>query len=572
MKPIGKILALLWVLALALPSINSQAALTASVDRNRVSLGDTLRLTITATDGENVANLDLAPLAVDFEILQRSSSSNTRIVNGNRSDTRQLMVEMTPRREGTLQIPPLRVGQATTNALQLVADPPPRGSPGNDGTGTQNMGFEAELDQDSVYVQGQAILTLRVYQGINLEDLSITELKLDNAFVQPLEQNSFQRTIDGRRWMVHEVRYAIFPEQSGTLEIPAQVFSGREASPRRSLFDLGGGGRMLRRSSEPLSLSVLPRPDSYPDATWLPARNLSIEETWSTPPEQLRAGESATRTIRIRAQGLQGAQLPPVLFPPSDGLKYYPDQPVISDTENELGLAGSRVDSAALVPTRAGSWHIPEIRIPWWDTSSGELRYAVLPARDITVAAGDPLTHMTPPAPESIATVAAEPPDALSQGTPILVQQNPWQWQLLSAAMGIGWLATLLYLFYSRRRQTTNPAAPAATGNPAEKPAFQALQKACAANNPTTARKALVDWAAALSGDKTLVSLSQAAALFNDPGLNTQVQSLNAALYADAGTSWDGAALAGALKQLRAQRQSAGNGLHGRLELYPRAA
>ena len=48
--------------------------------------------------------------------------------------------------------------------------------------------FEAEVDRDSVYVQGQVILTLRLQQAINLDGRSISELELDNAFVKPLEQ------------------------------------------------------------------------------------------------------------------------------------------------------------------------------------------------------------------------------------------------------------------------------------------------------------------------------------------------------------------------------------------------
>ncbi|HBM84533.1 MAG TPA: protein BatD, partial [Halieaceae bacterium] len=86
-----------------------------------------------------------------------------------------------------------------------------------------------------------------------LDSRSVSELQLDNAYVQPLEQNSFQRTQDGRPWLVHEVRYAIFPEQSGTLTIPPQVFTGRESSGRRSVFDFGSGGRQLQRRTEPLT-------------------------------------------------------------------------------------------------------------------------------------------------------------------------------------------------------------------------------------------------------------------------------------------------------------------------------
>ncbi|MFK8049985.1 MAG: BatD family protein, partial [Halioglobus sp.] len=200
--------ALLLFILLATSAV--QAALNASVDRDRVAMGDTIRLTITATDGEPINNTDPRPLLRDFEILQRSSSSNTSIINGEMTSSRQLILDITPKREGSLRIPPLRVGRDETNYLLIAV------GPATTAAGDPLIDFVAELDQDSVYVQGQAILTLRIQQAVNLESRSVTELSLDDAFVKQLEQKTFQRTIGGRPWLVHEIRYAIFPEKSGS--------------------------------------------------------------------------------------------------------------------------------------------------------------------------------------------------------------------------------------------------------------------------------------------------------------------------------------------------------------------
>ena len=564
MKPIGSTLMALCMATLLLASTTSRAAVTTSLDRDRVALGDSMRLTITATENEEISSIDLGPLLADFDILQRSTSSNTSITNGRRTHTKQLLIDITPRREGTLKIPPMRVGQQATKLLRVAVAPAPQSSAAG-----QTVLFEAEVDRDSVYVQGQVILTLRVQQAINLDARSITELALDNAFIKPLEQNSFRRNIDGRPWLVLEVRYAIFPEQSGTLEIPVQTFSARESQPRRGFFNPGSGGRQLRRSTASLKIEVLPRPANFTATTWLPARRLTLEESWSTPPEQLRAGESSTRTIRILGEGLQGAQLPPVLFPATDGLKYYPDQPEISDTEVATGLLGSRQDSAAVVPTRAGSWTIPEIRIPWWDIESGQVRYAVLPGREITVAAADPATLTTlVPAPSiNIATTAAS-----SAGTP--ATHNTLRWKILGAVSSIGWLLTLVYLLWSRRRASApQPATHSSThDSPSEKRAFKQLLAACASDSAGHARQAIIDWAAVLLPQATVVSLEQVATLLGDKDVSRELDNLNANLYSPASGVWEGAALADSARRLRQQRQKEAGSKQQKLELYPRAA
>jgi len=562
MTPIGRLAGVLCLFVLVLVPAGSWGAVTASVDRNRVALGDTLRLTITATDDENLGDVDLQPLSADFEILRRSNSNKTSYINGSFSSTRELLLDITPRRQGDLEIPPLQVGAERTSALPVTVAPPPRGAAGD-----QNLVFEAELDRSSVYVQGQVILTLRLQQAINLDDRNITQLELDDAFVRPLEQNSFQRTINGRPWLVHEIRYAIFPEHSGTLEIPSQRFSARESTPRRSLFDLGGGGRQVRRSTEPLTIEVLPRPDSFPGSEWLPAGELTLEESWSTPPEELKVGESATRTITIRGEGLQGAQLPPVLFPATQGLKYYPDQPVITDSESATGLVGTRVDSAAVVPTRAGRWQIPELRIPWWDTRSNELRYAVLPGREIEVAAAEVAATGTAP----VAAPASAPALTLDPGTgaaiPIVASDNSYLWQIVSVVTGTGWLLTVMYLVWSRRKREAPP--PAAADKPGEKQAFRELLAACSAGDPRRARQAAVRWSAALYSQPGLTSLAQAAAAHDDTAMSAALESLNTALYSGRTSSWDGSALAEAARRLRPGHSGKVHRDEPNLQLYP---
>ncbi len=558
--PSGKALAALVATVLLVMAATARAEVSVAVDRNQIAIGDTLRLTITATeDDEELSSADLGPLERDFEVLQRSTRSQTSIVNGRRSHTRQLQLDITPRREGELEIPPLRIGQALTRPLSISVGPAPALAAAD-----ETVLFEMEVDRDSIYVQGQLILTLRLQQAINLDNRSISDLQLDNAFVVPLEQKSFQRTVDGRPWLVHEVRYAVFPEQSGTLEIPAQRFSARESDRRRSMFDIGRSGRVVRRTAGPVSIEVVPRPAGYPSSTWLPARNLTVEERWSSPPEQMKAGDSVTRTIEIRGEGLQGAQLPPILFPATEGLKYYPDQPVINDVEVGTGLLGTRQDSAALVPTRAGEWEIPEVRIPWWDTGSGELRYAVVPARRITVAPpAQPLQSPATPrgidSQTTIAPAATTPRDALT-------------WKIIAAASSIGWLLTIAYLFVTRhsalRREEPDPGG---TRNDSEPRAFRQLLSACKANDPGAARQALIAWGAARFTGSTVLSLAQLGEAAGDSALKRELEILDTALYSPGAAHWEGKPLADIATRLRASRPDDADERHSAFQLYPEA-
>lgn len=545
------------VLALLLTSQLALALVEATVDRSRVMLGDTLNLTVSATeDGEDVSGIDISALQRDFEVLQRSTRSSTTIVNGQRKHSRQLLMEITPRRTGTLTIPALDAGSASTRPLQVEVSQPQTVDPGS-----EVVLFEAELDQPSVYVQGQIILTLRLQQAINLDNRSISELSLPGAFVIPLEQNSFQRTIGGRPWLVHEVRYAIFPEQSGQLEIPPQSFSARESIPRRGLFD-SGRGKLIRRNTPALQVEVLPRPADYPAGeTWLPARQLVIEEEWSADPGQLQAGSSITRSIRLRGEGLQGAQLPPVVLPPTPGLKFYPDQPTIGDNEVSSGLLGSRLDSTAIVPTNAGTVTLPEVRIPWWDIRSGQLRHAVLPARTLEIAPAA-VTDAQPAATGQGGSAESAYSRASSD------QGSVKMWQLIALLCALGWAITLYFLLRKRPTATGKPDS-AETDTASRRKAYKSLLAACAGDQASLARHWLVQWAAAMAEDASITGLSAVAELFSDAELAAQIAALEAALYSADSPAWEGRALAESIKRLQGSWQKTGSDSGKLPSLYP---
>ena len=559
MKPISNLLAALVILIMTLGGSPAMGAITASLDRDRVALGDTVRLTIIATENEKLKDADLRDLTENFEIIGRSTNNSTSIVNGRMSQTRKVIIDLMPRRAGSLYVPSIRIGQNSTQSIRIQVSPASAAP-----TGEQTVVFEAEVDKDSVYVQGQVILTLRIQQSINLDGGNISELKLDNAFVKPLEQHSFQRNIDGRPWRVNEVRYAIFPEKSGTLEIPAQVFSGRASRGRQSVFDLGGGGQLLRRNSQPISINVLPKPSSFTADTWLPTQSLTLQETWSSEPNELRVGESATRTITIVGEGLQGAQLPPILFTPIDGVKYYPDQPTIEDQELTDGLVGIRQDSAAVVAIRPGTFLIPEIRIPWWNTQTEQLEYAVLPEREINVAAAE-ITDLT-----AEPVLSAIPIDITA--TPLTNPTRHWLggpiWPIVSAISTLGWVLTLLYLW--RVRRSTAPNKPHAPDTSAEKQVFKQLLAVCADNNAARTRGAIIDWIAAFKPKASPVSLDEVAKLLGDEEFTREIDRLDTCLYSSDQDHWDGTSLADCLRRLRRASGHGGDETAEPIKLYPK--
>jgi hypothetical protein len=529
----------------------SWAELSATADRRTIAMGETLRLTLLGDAGEQPAEIDLTPLNRDWEILSRSSATNARFINGQNQVTRTLEMELAPLRQGTLTIPSLTAGGRSTTPLAIRVNPEPVVAPGD-----ELVLFDASVDERSVYVQSEVILTVTLQQAINLDGGEISNFDIPDAVVENLERRSFQRRVGNRTWLVTELRYAVYPQKSGSLTIPAIGFTAREVQPGRSL--LGARlGRRLRMASTPLEIDVKSVPTSFPGEVWLPARALTLEENWSIDPASLNVGDSTTRTLTLTARGLQGSQLPPLSSVQGavniPELRFYPDQESIDQSELADGLQGRRVQSEALVARSGGTWTLPEIRVPWWNIETDRLEFATLPARTVVVTAiqtADQINDATPS------------PNTSTAGTTLPL----WLWAVSAA----GWLVSLALgiLLWLSRRQTASPS-PASGGAKAKsasvRQALVEIRKAAEQQDATLLRKAILQWAD-LHHDQRFSSLEALARVSTEP-LATRLSAVDRSLYGDGETA---GALDGLIDTLREEPapQNRGTG-STTLSLYP---
>ena len=180
----------------------AHAELTSSVDRKTISMGETIRLTLSGDGGDRVDQIDLSALQFDWEILSSGSSTNTSFINGQRNTTRSIELDLMPLRDGVLSIPAFSAGGKRTTPIaitvqpQIVAD-----------AGDNSVRFSTEISTSDVYIQEQLILTVTVEQAINLDGAEVTPINIDGAIVEELSRRNFQRQINGRLWRVTQLRY-----------------------------------------------------------------------------------------------------------------------------------------------------------------------------------------------------------------------------------------------------------------------------------------------------------------------------------------------------------------------------
>jgi len=460
-------------------SIPLWAAVTAKVDRNQISLNESLQLVVSFDQRPDGNTPDTSGLARDFDILGTSQSSRQSYINGRSEVSTDWIYTLAPKRQGQLIIPAITLSGETTAPISISV------SEASKQVADEAVFLESEVSQQEIYVQQQLILTLKVYHAVSLgRNANLSEPAISDAIINKLKEKEYQTRINGREYRVFEQRFAIFPQKSGTLDIPASVLTATIPSRRnRTMFDpFNIDGQAIRIRSDAFSIKVLPQPKQYTGSEWLPANNLRILDDWNGSSLNIALGNSVTRTITTLAEGLLGAQLPPLAAPDVEGLKIYPDQAEVSDGEGD-SITGSRTQSYAIIATRPGKFTLPAERIVWWDNASRQQRITTLPAVEINVTAATTADSI----PDSTRFDAAEArltPPSVTEVTeaniqPQIVVQPSYNLWLLIALIGmiIIWFITL-FLYWRNR-----PVKHADINNrmlpPDEKNVLKALQQAC---------------------------------------------------------------------------------------------
>ena len=538
---------LLGILFLALASGQAHAStLQANVDRQQFGLGETVQLVLESPSLAVSGTPDLGPLRALFRVLDVRQVNRLSSQDGASHSSTRWIVSLAPRQAGYVIIPPLRLGDAWSSpiTLQVAQARPPDAAPDT----LAPVFIETSLDQDSVYVQAQAVLTLRIYHSVSLfDDSSLTPLQTVEAHVEQLGKPvTYEKRLNGVRHGVIEVRYAIFPLRSGEIELPAQTFSATlvERNNVEQFNPFGPRpGRSVRVTSPAIALKVRAKPADYPvDAPWLPASALTLSETWSPDAQRISVGDSLTRQVLLRAEGLSSTQLPPLPATQAADLRQYPDQPRLSNESSPQGLIGSREQSEALVPGRAGQLQIPALEIVWWNTRSDTLERSRLPARSFAVASNPQLES---------------PPLQVIRGQS---GQSLWLWQLSSALLACSTVLGFALWWHARRQ----PAIQRTALGPNTRTLLDDLKRACLANDPQATRHALDAWVRPQT--ETLADL---AARFVP--LSDALDGLNGVLYGESGQTWNGEALWKAIRDLPARQAENDQGTPGALPpLYPR--
>ena len=515
---------LLPLLLLAVSTL-SWAALTATVDRSVIDSNETLQLVIRYDGQVMTGQPDFSPLENDFEILSNNRQQQYSWVNGQSESYTDWTMVLMPKRTGLVLIPSLNFKKNVSNAVEIRVR---SASAAAAGAGKQPIYTETLVDKESVYIQEQLVLTHRLYTSVQLSDLSLSDLNVPDVILQKIGDNQYQKTINGRNYLIVEIKYALFPQVAGKLVIPALRFGAYESNGRSQFGGFTNRGTRIFRSTESKIVDVNARPAHIAADQWMPSSEVQLAEQWSTDLNNLTVGEPVTRAIAISAAGLTGAQITPIQIIESDDYKIYPDQPQLQEQAKDSTIVGTRTETLAMVPGRAGEITFPAINVRWWDTVNQRMQTASLAAKTVQVRPGTALAispaTVQPQAMESLAIGASEKPSELSLLTNLSLAFNA----LLIAALA------LLLLKRPRSglagRTSAEPATPALLSL---KQKFKAIEIQADKNNMMGMRDAILVWGRQLFAETPPTTLKDLSLLLADVELQQQFTQLDRQLYKD---------------------------------------
>jgi hypothetical protein len=523
---------------LAYAFTDASSSVSATVDKNPVVVNESFVLKVTAHDDVDNNALDTSALLADFIVGRTSISSQTSMINFKTSRTTTWTTVLIAKNPGNYVIPPLDIEGNKTQEIQLkvlsAADP--------QASEQKDLFITSEVSKNTVYVQQQLTLTVKLHFSAELKRGSLTEPSLAGASITQIGKDKEEDTIiNGRRYRIIERTYAISPQKSGQFILKSPIFSGEIMMPskRRSNFLSFAETKPVSVIGDEIALTVHPIPDSF-KGVWLPSDLLALHQEWQPDVTTFKVGEPITRSITLTAASLSKEQLPKLTMTMPKGLKVYPDQAQLHTGMNNGHLVSQKVRNFAIVASRPGEYLLPEINIPWWNTVTNRYQLATIPAQKITVQANSDIEFNAPTEQEQQTQLAPSTQSQLPEK--IMITQSSWlQWLFLTL-----WLVTLLAWFISAKYAVKKDKKQKVHNQPLVD-SYLALLAACKKDDGLTVLSLLVPWLNSMQNQQVISTVDEALNLINDfelkQNFSEEIKTLQQCYYGKTQQIWHGKAL-----------------------------
>lgn len=515
------------------------AEVTARIDRPSVDLNESFVLELTID-----TNIDMEP---DLTVLddkfyrgQLSQLSNTSIINGQIRRSRTWTIALMAKSTGKQVIPAVTIGNEKSQPISITINAPTNAPPGE-----ADVFISSEVDQTEAYVQSQILYRFKVYRAVATRQevrrnpgITGVEVLVERAG----EERSYEAILNGKAYSVIERVLAIYPQASGEISISPARFEARVLRDGRIT-----GRKVFESQAHTVKVLPIPAPPAdFPDAAWLPARDVVLSEEWSREPDEVAVGEPLTRKITISALGQIETQIPAIEPPVIAGMNVYTDKPDLTRFFEAEGIRGVRRDQYAMIGVRGGPAEIPKLEIPWWDIEAREWRIASLPSRIIEIAAPEVAAIIPPPADAEDAARANNggADQAATESAP------DGFWKRVSQLIAAAWLLTVVAWWWSSRDTKREPREPEPPPIYKQQAKFvRAARKAAAANDKAGVRAAIIEWGRLQWPEDAPRSIGDFARRVTAP-LSEELLNLSASSYSSSADEWDGKALAKTLRSI----------------------
>lgn len=570
-------------------------AFKARVDRMPLDQGDTFELVLSLSGRDSLEPPNVAPLARDFDILERRKRSRTESAGGRPVEVNEWVLTLAPKRAGRLTIPSLTLGAESSATIDMDIASGATIEPPDDGPVSLTVEVEAS---PPFFLQSEIPVVVRMFDRVGALEANADQPAADGAtFTPDGTLRRYSRNFGRQRYRIIEMRYIMRPQRPGTILIPPVTLKASiptsppgmqeqaRALGRPAMPWLGGAfdaGRRIAVHSASVEVVVKPRPAGV-TGWFLPARAVKLTQSWDAPLANARVGGALTRTLRLEVQGASPGQLPPLKPQDVDGARQYADEDR-PQAAQVAGGPGAVVETRiTVVPTRAGTVTLPAVSVPWWNTAADRAETAILPAVTLNVAPSADPAGAPAPAPLPAAAAKAPPPAAAAEPSP------GWELRDILAVAAVALLLLGFVLVPARRSRREAAPAPTAArapmparparaaparrtpvlpptpaAPPDEKAAARAVEAACRSRDPQAAHRAFLAWSRAGG---------HGAGAARTPAMAAALQDLSRHLYSGAGEGWDGAGFRAAFAAERkaARRKATAGGGRGLAPLYPGA-